>query len=713
MIHFLCWITLLPVSYAYVDLETSFTSNRFTAADLNGWKFTYLIDDYNNGASITGLTGNRNIDLEKSECLTMDGSCTDPNAVQYFGLGMLGVYAGAFKEFENLPPHCQLYISAEMAIKGKEISYSRMLSLVDIMPVTSYTVNPAGDTDYYETVTLSGVVSHSYPFVIISFHAAFYVRPKSMGIRNVKIKYTPCPPGCLICSMMDVQAQCSQWVLGYEGLGLTSKLFANDGWQITNTQEQFKDLSHDVSTISYAYCLSPGLGPFIQNQDVEINLFLDPHYEIRIVFYLIQKYTDTRFSPMVVVRIDGLEIYSFTIKSTIPLINLCEWDASDYFSLRKEKLTRRVDLNYKSTKRKIHVSLRTQTITVPVIFDQNILKDFQVYIKKCYSEPNFSCDECVGPEKNDCIQKAKVTKFQQIAANDFSAGHGWQVMLPETGGVQICNGRAYFGLDSTKVTNSYIQKSFSFNDPHTDIEISFVIQKIDKYTTEKFQIYLDDGLIDEIPFSTFDSQFSYCGSSENDAQLFYQKKIAHTRPYSVIQMKSTQTVTDGLFGIYNFKLKAKNGQESQDLYNDLSINPIIGSTQWNKWIVTQSINDLKQYVCDSSVTILGKLQPEMQIRRFLQNIAVHTQIRIQFTIYLFTSNFNNKMLTLILNNKTIWEQTIYWYNQIACDANLDTFVVKGDIIMDHNLDYAFFVWSSSVSDLAASWGIADFKLFIS
>ncbi|CAK66569.1 unnamed protein product (macronuclear) [Paramecium tetraurelia] len=712
MILFLCWVSLLPLIYSYVDLETSFTNNRFTAADKNGWTFVYMIDA-GNAATVTGMTGNRDTDLEKSQCLTSDGSCTDPNAVQYFGLGLLGEFAGAFKVFENLPPHCQIYISVDLAIKGREISTSRLLVLLDILPVAAYTINPSGDTDFYEAVTLQGVASHSYPFVLISFHTAFYVLPKSMGIRNLKIKYTPCPPGCLICTLMDVQVQCSQWVLGYEGLGLTSKLLSNDGWQITNSKEQFKNLNQDVNTISYVYCLSPGLGPFTQNQDVQIDLFLDPHYEVRFVFYLISIYTDTRFPPMIVVRLDGLEVYSLNIKTTIPLINFCQWEAYNYVTRKEEKLTRRVDFNYKTTKRKLNLSLRTQTITVPIIYDQTILKDFQVYIKKCYSEPNFPCDECIGPLKNDCVQKAKVTNFQQIAANDFSTGHGWQVMLPETGGVQICNGRYYFGLDSTKITTSYIQKSFSFNNPHTDIEISFIIQKIDKHTTEKFQIYLDDALIEEIPFSTFDSQFSYCGTSENDGQLFYQKKIAHTRSYSVIQMKSTQTTTDGLFGIYNFKLKVRNGQESQDLYNDLSNIPIVGATQWNKWIVTQSSNDLKQYVCDSSVTLLGKLQPEMQIRRFVQNIAVHTQIRIQFTIYLFTSSFNNKILTLILNNKTIWEQTINWYNQKACDANLDTFVVKGDIVMDHELDHAFFVWSSSVSDLTASWGIADFKLFIS
>ena len=48
-----------------------------------------------------------------------------------------------------------------------------------------------------------------------------------------------------------------------------------------------------------------------------------------------------------------------------------------------------------------------------------------------------------------------------------------------------------------------------------------------------------------------------------------------------------------------------------------------------------------------------------------------------------------------------------------CNANLDSFILKGDIIVDHDLDYAFFIWKSSVSDLSASWGIADFKLFIS
>ncbi|CAD8196280.1 unnamed protein product [Paramecium pentaurelia] len=712
MILLLFLISLIPFSYSYIDLDTSFTNNRFAAADINGWKFTYELY-YNNAVSVLGMSQNRNTDLERSECLTSDGQCTDPNAVQYVGLGILGEYAGAFKTFENLPPHCQIYFSADVAIKGLEISISKLLVSIDTLPVLVYTINPSNDEIFYEAITLQGVYSHSYPFLLINFQTGFFITRKSMGIRNIKIKYTPCPPGCQICSIKDVQILCSQWILNYQGLGFNSKYLSNDGWQITNSKELFKSLPKDLNIISYSNCLSPGLGPISQNQDIQITLFLDPHYELRFVFYFITLFTDTRFSPMIIVRIDGREVYSFYVKSIDFQVNFCQWEAYDRYTRKQIKLAKRVDFTQKTTKRKITFALRSQTITIPIIEDQFILKDFQVYIKKCYSEPNFNCDECVGPEKSDCIQKAKVVNFQQIATMDLTAGHGWQVILPEFGGILSCNGRTYFGLDSTKVTNSQIQKFFTINDPHTDIEISFIIQKIDKYISEKFQIYLDEVLIDEIQFSTIDNQYSYCGTNDNDGQILYNKKIAHSRTLSLIQIKSTQTTSDGIFGIYNFKLKIRNGQESKDLFNDLSTNPNFASNQWNQWVITQFSNDLNQYVCDSSVTLLGKLKPEMQIRRFFQNLVTHTQIRIQFTIYLFTSSFHGKILTLILNNQTIWEQNIVWYTQKACDANLDTFVVKGDIILDHDLDYAFLIWRSNVSDQSASWGIADFKLYIS
>ncbi|CAD8196344.1 unnamed protein product [Paramecium pentaurelia] len=713
MILLLIELSILPIILSYIDLDTSFTNHRFAAADINGWQFGYELNN-DDAVSVKGLTQDKNIDLERSECLTNDGQCTDPNAIQYVGLGIVGYTGGSVKVFENLPPHCQIYFSAEMAVKGLEISIGKIIVMIDSLPVVIYTINPQNDGLFYEATTIQGIYSHYQPFLLFSFHAGFGSYEKSMGIRNINIKYTPCPAGCLICSITEVQLQCSQWVLNYEGMRLNSQLLSNDGWQITKSKEIFKMLTQDLNTISYSFCLSSGLGPFGQDQDVIKTLFLDPHYEVRFNFYIITLLTQLRLQPVVVVRIDGLEVYQFNFQNPEFLINFCQWESYQRSVRQQQKAIKKVDFTLKNTNRKITFSLRMQTITLPIIIDQFILKDFQVYIKKCYQEPNFNCDECVGPEKKDCIQRAKIVNFQQIAALDLTAGHGWQVILPESGGIQTCNSRNYFGLDQTKVMNSYIQKFFTINDPHTDIEISFIIQKIDKYTSENFQIYLDEVLIDEIQFSTIDYQYSYCGSElDDDGQMLYTKKIAHSRTLSLIQIKSTQTTADGVFGIYNFKLKIKNGKESKDLFDDLSINPNFASNQWNQWMITQFSNDLNQYFCDSSVTLIGKLQPEMQIRRFIQNIVIHTQIRIQFTIYLFTSSFNDKSLSLILNNQTVWDQNIGWYTQKACDDNLDTFVVKEDIILDHDLDYAFLIWSSNVQDLSASWGIADFKLYIS
>ncbi|CAD8127108.1 unnamed protein product [Paramecium sonneborni] len=715
MIFLLLQLSFLHIVVSYIDLDTSLTNHRFSAADLNNWKFVYRVvwdGVQNNAVSLYGLSLDRNTDLERSQCLTLDGSCTDINAVQYVGLGLIGQFGGAFKTFENLPPHCQIYFSVDMAIKGKSVPPSKLYALIDTLAVAVYTVNPGSQEFFYESVTLSGIFSHNSPFLIIEFASGFFVNhDRSMGIRNIKIQYTPCPVGCQICSIKETQTQCSQWILNYQGIRFGPTI-SNDGWQITNLIS-ITNPQQIYNLVSYTYCLSPGLGPFGQNQDVTKSFFLDPHYEVRFVFYLITQKTDTRFPHVIVVRIDGLEVHSFNIKSVDPQINFCQWESYDHNVRKAMQMTKKVDFNLRNNKRQITFSLQIQSISVPIIVDQILLKDFQVFIKKCYSEPNFSCDECAGPEKQDCIQKAQLINFQQIASKDFAVGHGWQVILPEVGGVQICNSKPYFGLDSTKVTTYQIQKFFTINEPHQEIEISFTINKIDKYIAEKFQIFLDDVMLDEILFSTAIGEFSQCGSSDIDGQINYYKKIAHTRTLSLITIKSTQTTTTGIYGIFNFKLKIRNGLESTDLYKDLISGFNTNSNNWNDWVITKLSNDLSLYICDSSVTLLGKLQPEMQIRRFITNIAIHTQMKIEFTLYLFTNQFDGKNQYLILNNQTIWNQKIKWFSQKTCNDNLDTFIIKGDILIKHDLDYAFFIWKSSVINPSASWGITEFNLFIS
>lgn len=98
------------------------------------------------------------------------------------------------------------------------------------------------------------------------------------------------------------------------------------------------------------------------------------------------------------IELDNVLVYSFHFFFTDNFPDICA-DGVEFYD---KDVVQRFDLSIRHTNRITTISIYEEKYSAgsPTQFT---IRNFELYVKKCYVESGFSCDECTGPSKQECI----------------------------------------------------------------------------------------------------------------------------------------------------------------------------------------------------------------------------------------------------------------------------------------------------------------------
>ncbi|CAD8124965.1 unnamed protein product [Paramecium sonneborni] len=617
----------------------------------------------------------------------------------------LGGLDAIFKTFDNIQPHSSLIIKGKILMfnfgQGGTAVAEIKADGASILLIDGTFIQ----TDIQKQFSFEANFQHSTSSVLITFntYANRDFERLTIGFREFELYYRKCPEGCAYCQIQDKSpSDCNFWIMDHSSLSDNNQL--NDGWSINSNQYSMDYCQNDKKLNLFGFAKS--------KESIEKTFFLQPHYKILIQFKHILLGADFSALTFWNLELDGTIVMEITYLTYLLNTQICSFHnpASYGDNIREIKYSR----SHQNTTMKIRLfAAGTSTLKV----SRWSIRNFNIFIQKCHPD----CEEsCNGPKNTQCskVQYQKYNEFINYFTEPlFTDIIKWQIInpiMPKT--PNICGGISLFGGYLQLDGKHYIQRLVALN-VHKTLQIQFKFYQIDIFNNDILYVVVDDQIIYQTTLEpVFDKSKAnpMCGIFD-DFEIVLKIStpvFQHTKKQSIIQIYTNQPISSsGYWGIRDFILL----QDSKTFISEFREARFQISDWLNfQWKITEKLSLIG--TCKNLNYIGGDngLSQNSKLRNLIENLPLHSKIRIQFTLIIKYTTITNDFIQFIYSvddNPLYTKKNIKLIADQYCETSLqNSKAFTFDEVFSHNDNsLLLFMWMENLTN-DSFWGIRDFYL---